>query len=455
MVLGPPVFLLAYLSRSLWHRTLLGQAHLAHKEMTRKAKALRPGWKPRSQSAVTPGVDASGTLRLGFDKSRRPFDLSVPEITQHILIPGASNSGKTTTLVRLVHGAIDLGYAIAIVDLKGGSLGLAAQKVAASRHLPFTKVDPTDSASVGYNPCTGDPAHIANKLIGAFSYGPAAEIYKNTAMEIVPLLARAIQATGSPVSLDEIYDALGKGGLLRLARGVEGRLRDRLIELDESAGKIGEAGYSGLQRRIGALMEGRFGPIFERRPALDWHSACSKPQVSYIALSVTAADQDVELFARVILQDLKQLCDYRLHNPGIGVPLLVIFDEFAALNEAQQIVDLLLQAREARMSVVVATQLLPQEERLRLPLLQSGVIIAHRVGTDDAKQLADEMGTHMVPFATSQIDFDSGMSEKGSVRMVDEFNIHPNVFRTLPIGTAVVYAKRSERREIVQVHKDE
>src|SRR5207302_612292 len=156
--------------------------------------------------------------------------------------------------------------------------------------VPLTIIDPDDPASVGYDPCTGDPSHIANKLVGAFTFSGEAEIYKQVAMEAVPLICRAIQSTGEDVTLPGIYDALGKGGLLRLSRSAP-KFRDRLLQLDDSAGGVGTAGYIGLQRRLGALMEGKFGDLFAMRPALDWHEVTSRPGVTYFALSATGASE--------------------------------------------------------------------------------------------------------------------------------------------------------------------
>ncbi len=44
------------------------------------------------------------------------------------------------------------------------------------------------------------------------------------------------------------------------------------------------------------------------------------------------------------------------------------------------------------------------------------------------------------------------MSEKGSVRNVEEFNVHPNEIRTLGVGIAAVYARRTDRQALVHVH---
>jgi hypothetical protein len=72
---------------------------------------------------------------------------------------------------------------------------------------------------------------------------------------------------------------------------------------------------------------------------------------------------------------------------------------------------------------------------------------------DDAEQIAKELGTHKVPFTTAPVNYETGESPKGSIRMVDEFNIHPNVLRSLPVGMAAVYAPPTERRALLQVHR--
>src|SRR5207247_1520226 len=126
---------------------------------------------------------------------------------------------------------------------------------------------------------------------------------------------------------------LGKGGLSRLGRkkGAE-KFRTKLEDL-EAAGGVGAAGYVGLQKRLGALMQGTFGDLFEKQPAVDWQTLLAQPQVTYVSLSATAAGEDVELFGRVITQDLKQVCSQRMRAIDEGhdvVPVMIVYDEFAA-----------------------------------------------------------------------------------------------------------------------------
>ncbi len=79
--------------------------------------------------------------------------------------------------------------------------------------MPFRFVDPNDEASLGYDVCTGDASDIANKLIGVFTYSAAsgAEIYKNVAQNVLPLLVRAMETAGDPVTLRTLAEALVAG----------------------------------------------------------------------------------------------------------------------------------------------------------------------------------------------------------------------------------------------------
>jgi len=458
MLLGPLVLVGVQLGIEYRRQTIGGIEWARFNQMESRKRALERGW-PGPDAALAEPLPAAGhpngKIRLGVSRDdSRSFDLDAEEIAQHVFVPGASGTGKTTTLVRLADGALTAGYGVVIVDCKGVGLGGEARGLAARHSVPFTIVDPYDADSVGYDPCSGDAPTIANKLIGAFSFSGEAEIYKQVAMEVIPVICRAMAASRTEITLDSIYEALGRGGLARLGRapGAED-YRDRLQEMETSEG-IGKAGYAGLQKRLGALMEGTFGGLFRKRPALDWDTEMRHPRVTYLSLSSTAAGEDVELFGRVITQDLKQVCDQRMRAIERGeepVPILVIYDEFAALREAHQVVDLLLQARQARVPLVIATQYLPEELSISKPALSAGVLIAHRLEASDAETVAAQFGTHRTSNITAQIDYEEGTSKKGSVRWVEEYDMHPNTLKTLPTGMAAVFARRTQRKALVQI----
>lgn len=469
--LAGPLWLEAMaLCAAVVRRRLTAQVLHDHRLDQRRWRALtgrRQPLLPDPQTAPSPNPldHPAGAIRIGADaETGRPLDLELPaELAAHVFVPGASGSGKTTTLTRLMSGAIANWYGIVIVDCKGGDLGEVARKLAARYEMPFNLVDPDARKSLGYNPCSGDAASVANKLLGAFTYSPQAEIYKNIAMEAIPVVVRGLQAAKKPVTLEALYEAFGPRGMAEIAHeipeGKDDRLRRRLLDLSGGGNgdRVGRGGYAGMQYRIGALLEGRFGDLFRAKRFLEWDKALAEPSITYIALSTLASSEDVELLGRVIAQDLKQVAGARIQARAKGqevVPVLTVFDEFAALNEAEQLVDLLLQARQAVMPTVIATQYLPESVPLRKSCLSAGLLVVHRVEAEDAEAIAAQFGTRTASEVTHQVDYETGYSEKGSIRRVERYNVHPNELRSFKAGQVALRSVPRERYTIVRVYRD-
>jgi hypothetical protein len=403
-------------------------------------------------------------IRLGANKDnrRQPFDLDVSELRLHTFLPGASGSGKTTTLARIADGALGAGYGAVVLDMKGGGLRYAADKLATTHGLPFVLVDALDPKTVGYNPATGTPSDITNKLVGSFTFGEAGEIYKQIAMAAMPVIIRGLLATDTPVSLKTIADACDENAVRLLARKVEGdgsdpamvALADELNGLFASGDAAVKSGIGSLKFRLGALLQGSFAPLFTAKTTLDWDALTSKRTVVYVSLPTTAASEDVDLMGRVLLQDLKQVCSRRLRITGAGgtvLPVLVAIDEFAGLGEPKQIVDLLLQARQAEMPLLLATQKIPDDPLLKNSCLQAGLLIVHRLAAQESQDMADQFGTRATWKVTQQIDWESGTSQKGSVRDVQAYVVNPDELRRLATGEAAVRSVPTARHAIVIV----
>lgn len=471
-----PVLLLAWESMlGFREQTLLGGIFRQAQEVRKEAAQAQTGKNMYARAMNESSVDAAhpnGSIRLGVFKTNRNkmFDLTVGELGLHTFLPGATGSGKTTTLERLADGAMASGSGLVIIDCKGGSLGATAKKLAARHGLPFIVVDPDDPTTVGYNPCTGSPSDVANKLIGSFAFGEAGEIYKQVGMNVIPLIVKGLIATGVPVTLVTIADSLDANGLRILAKKVDDlvpdsedansdpnrevlrTLADQLRNFVGDADVAGKNGVSGLKYRLGALVQGSFGPLFAVAKELDWDAVFATPTVAYVSLPVTAASEDVELLGRVIIQDLKQACGRRLRAGSDSLAsTLIAIDEFAALKDAKQIIDLLLQARQAKLPLVLSTQLLPQDPDLRSAVLQAGLLIAHRLQAADAEEIAAQFGTRSTWKVTHQIDWETAETAKGTIRDVDEYVVHPNTLRQLPQGTAAVRSVQTARWGIVEV----
>ncbi len=455
---GFVVVCLSWAYLNLGNKSLVGHLRKEDKREYKRARNLLTNYDGIMGITQISKDHPQGFIRLGADRDapKLAIDLSPSELAQHIFLPGASGSGKTTTLARITDGVLGLGYGAIIVDCKGGSLMSMARDLASKHSMAFYLVDPHSEESLGYNPCQGDGADVANKLIGAFTYGAEGEVYKSIAMHYVPMLVKGLIAVNRPVNLKELSKVCEQFSMAQLAREVgktDPALKEELDGLSKETG-IAKSGFTTLQHRFGALLQGRFGKVFTNPNALNWDEATKVPSVTYIALSATAASEDVELMGRVLAQDLKQLCHRRLvaqENGATLTPILAAFDEFAALREATQITDLLLQARQARMPCVISTQYLPEATPIRKAALQAGLLLVHRLEAKDAEEMAAQFGTRPRPKVTHQIDWETGTTEKGSVREVEEYVIHPNVLRKLPVGVLAMRSVTTDRQDLVSV----
>jgi hypothetical protein len=217
----------------------------------------------------------------------------------------------------------------------------------------------------------------------------------------------------------------------------------------------------GLAGRLGALRHGAFGPwLVPSTHTLDLTTSLDEPSVTYFGLPATGASEDVALLGRVVIQDLKQLC-YRVLRPSTGVDSarrsprrgLIVVDEFATLREAEQIADLLLQAREAHLAMVVSSQFVPRTPGLRHSVLGAGVLVVHQLGSaEDTDLIARTLGTRMGIEIARQVQLTPSMSLRRLVRPAATYLISPDDLRRLEVGQAVVSVRQARQRlAVVQI----
>jgi hypothetical protein len=158
----------------------------------------------------------------------------------------------------------------------------------------------------------------------------------------------------------------------------------------------------------------------------------------------------------VIIQHLKQVAYEGLWSEA-PQPGLVVFDEFASLGEATQLVDLLLQAREARLAVVVSTQQLPRDSAvLRKALLGAGVLMSHQIGApEDADAVARALGSRYGTEIVRQIQLGpTGPMVRRFLRNRESFLVAPDELARLPVGQAAVCVRFGQQRlAVVQVNE--
>jgi hypothetical protein len=410
---------------------------------------------PRRTGAVDLGRVKAAPLQSAAIYPGQSFRLQLAELERHVTLVGTTGSGKTTTLTRLMDGAMTANWSVLVVDAKGGRLADVCRALGAAHKLPTRVWLPGRHGGWTYDLCAGEPSAVGNRLVGAFEFGREGQVYRNLSQALVPLVVRALADSGQACTLDSLRYSLDETHLAGLARRtVNVELKNELLTMVNNP--LLRTTLSGIAGRLRMLRFGVFGEaLLPSERTLDLAECLHSAGVTYLGLPATAASEDVALVGRVLIQHLKQVAYDGLwaDSPYPGV---LLFDEFASLGDATQLVDLLLQAREAHLAVVVSTQQLPRDAVvLRKALLGAGTLLVHQVGApEDADALARALGSR----AGTEIVRNVQLAPTGTVlrrvlRSRESFLIAPDELAHLSIGQAAVSVRFGKQRLAV-VHVD-
>ncbi len=418
----------------------------------RHARKRAPPPSTPLATSIRPVVDLGPILSAPLQSAplypRQLFRLQLSELGRHVTLIGTTGSGKTTTLGRLMDAALSAGWSVLVVDAKGGRLANICRALGDEHGVAARIWLPGSARGWTYDPCAGEPTAVGNRLVGAFDHGREGQVYRNLSQALVPLAVRALIESGQPCTLDSLRYSLDETHLAGLARRtVDPDLKTELLAMVNNP--LHRTTLAGIAGRLRSLRYGVFGQwLLPSERTLDLGACLNAAGVTYLGLPATAASEDVALVGRVLIQHLKQVAYDGLWSDRPH-PGLVVFDEFASLGDATQLVDLLLQAREAQLAVVVSTQQLPRDSAvLRKALLGSGVLIAHQVGApEDADALARALGSRSGTEVVRQISLGSaGPIVRRFLRTRESFLVGPDQLGRLAVGQAALSVRFGQQR---------
>jgi len=417
-----------------------------------------------SSADVLRAADADEeAISLGTDAAGRKVVLSEAQLAAHGVIVGASGAGKSTTLLRILCEQVATGRAAVAVDLKG-SPAFAGQLAAAAARAgrPYT-LWTLDGPSY-WNPLEhGSATELKDKLVATerFTephYQRAAERYVQTVLQAL-LHARRHRAP----TLAQVVRFMDPHRLPSLLRGLPGplaeRVQDYLVELTPDQ----LSAVRGLATRLALITESDAGRHLLPPPSAP-EGAPSSPGV--VDLRRALAGEEIVLFSlnssrygrlaaqigTLAVQDLVAAVGHRLEHMqdvGSGSLAIVGIDEFSALG-GDQVISLLARGREARASVVLATQELADLDRAAVGLRDqvlgnTAVKVAHRQDVPSSAQMIAQMaGTQKAWEETLQLRgglLAAYAGGRGTRRQVEQFVVHPNAIKTLASGEAVLITK--------------
>ena len=381
------------------------------------------------------------------------------ELVRHTLVLGATGAGKTVTLGVMVGEALHRGHGVVLIDLKGDTqlaARLADEAQAAGRAFSFWGIE----GGIAWNPlASGGPSELKDKLIGLEQWSEPH--YKRAAERYLQAVFRVLEVNGTSVTLAQVVGLMRPEALRAQTRQAPQEFADEIDAYLDSLDGSSRSAISGLANRLAVITESTAGARFEPAAGAGLDLAGALEQGGLVVFSLNSLRYG-ELAAQIgglIIQDLKTIAGDRIerHTPSSReLGALVVIDEFSAL-EGEHVLALLARARSARLGVVLSTQELSDLERVALGfsdqvLGNTAVKVIHRQDVpESAERLASLAGTTKTWQETFQTDYQlqnalnlllhDGLSGRGTRKLVDEFRVHPNQFKNLPTGHAIVIRK--------------
>lgn len=384
---------------------------------------------------------------------------------RHVLIPGATGAGKTTSLAALlVEYVARSGFGAVVLEAKSdAALCEAARRAAVMRGVAFHLVSP--EGPCGYDPLAdGDVDARSERLLAAQGWGSKdAEFYRQAASPFLRLVLRALATSGEPLTLatvarscdaDELENLASASGSVELVEQVEAELRG--LRADE------RRAIAGLQARLRNLASSEFARAWldPERPgveAVGLPAAIRRREVVYFRLDTDATGNVGRAIAQMVLLDLGAAASAMM---GGGVGTFVAIDEYGAL-EAPALERLYARGRAAGFSVAVGTQTLA-DLRATGPAVRERVgatvsaVICHRLGGQaDAEWVAQLIGTVPTWETTIRTNRWGRPTEEGTRTRGYRFEVNPAELQRLGAGEAYVAqldqpaARRSAKARVV------
>lgn len=416
-------------------------------ERRRLLDALRRWWAERGRrndKTLAEGVPIGRTNRGELAMVGRGTSSS----GRHVLIPGATGAGKTTSLAALLVDYVGRsGFGAVVLEAKTDqALCKAAEMAARKRGAPFYLFSPTGPGS--YDPLAhGSVDERSERLIAVETWGSGdADFYRQAASPFLRLVLRVLDAAGEPVTLSSVARYCDPDELENLALETDNKQVVREISAAGAGLRADQMrAIAGLRARLENLASSDFArnwldPAKEGTAQFDLRDVIEQRGVAYFRFDTDRTGNVGRAIAQMVLLDLGAAASAWM---GQGAGTFVAIDEFGAL-EAPALDRLFARGRAAGFSVAVGTQTLADLRtagpavRERIGATVSG-IVCHRIGEqNDAEWVAELIGAIPAWQTTIRTDWPVLPTTEGTRTRGYRFEVNPSQLQRLKPGEAYV-----------------
>jgi hypothetical protein len=376
-----------------------------------------------------------------------------PASGRHVLVPGATGAGKTTSLGALLIDYITRsGFGAVVLEAKTDAALLdAARGAAALRGARFHLLSPNGESA--YDPLAhGSVDERSERLIAVEDWGSAdADFYRQAASPFLRLVIRVLDASEEPTTLAAVAARCQPDELINLAAatGDDDLIGETRAAINGLPGDQKRA-VSGLQARLQNLASSQFARAWldpTSGPSFDLREVIARREVAYFRFDTDRTGNVGRAIAQMVLLDLGAAASARM---GEGVGTFVAVDEFGAL-EAPALERLFARGRAAGFSVALGTQTLADlsaagpavRERIGATV---SAIVCHRIGEQsDAEWIAQLIGAVPTWQTTIRTEGYARHTAEGTRTRGYRFEVNPSELQRLDAGEA--YVARLDRSD--------
>ncbi|HXH30974.1 MAG TPA: TraM recognition domain-containing protein [Bacteriovoracaceae bacterium] len=389
--------------------------------------------------------------------------------SMHTQVIGTTNAGKTESVILpwAIHDIHNKRGLLLIDGKADNSLldKLWSYVVAAGREKDFRLFSlGRRDESFQFNPLLGGTAEeITERVFNSFEFENP--YYRSIQYEVMNQVMRVFEATKTHVTFQRLYQAISNPVVLE---DMSSKLSDPSLAqwiqwYCQLAHKDRETRTSGLLTAIGHFAFGANANLFNTvEGAITLDEALMKNQIVYFQLPVLLSPFLGKATGKLVLQSLQAAVAnrHRLDQKGKKEFFSVFLDDFSEYLYPG-FVSILNKSRSANVGIVFAHQALGDIQTLGDPvansiLTNSNLKVFMRGNTpDSAEYFSKVIGTtSSTKFTERQKKGRLGTAKSGDVsaREVEEFVIHPNVFkRDLGVGEAIMLIPHERGAKTVRI----
>lgn len=432
-----------------------------------KNRFLKNSQKSKDEKILKTAYENS--FFIGRDFNGESIYLPESARTKHTQVVGTTSAGKTeSVIIPWAIQDIQKGRGFIIIDGKSdrsllNKLYAYAVKYKRSKDFRlFSLVNLNESHT--YNPLSGgSPEEVSERVFSSFDFEN--EYYKNIQFEffkqtliifsrakILPTFVKLIQVISDPSLLYELALKSKDTFLIQWAAKIKSLSKETLEERT-----------SGLINQLGHFATGETAKLFNsEHPSIDIEKAMSEGLILYFQLPVLKTPTLGKATGKMLLQNIQSAVSSRHLDADKNVPLFSIFlDDFSEYL-TPTFVSLLNKSRSANVGVVFAHQALGDLAALgeaikNTILTNSNLKVFMRTNENDsAEYFAKTCGTKTSTKTTErQVTgiFGQEKTGDGSIREVEQFEYHPNIFKAdLATGEAVMVVPFHKKTQTVRIN---